>query len=316
MEDVGFAGEEDRFLKEALGRIAYLLKKGDNEVPEPPMRRRKKQPDIGECCQCDDTIKAEDSYFNADGKLYHEGCFACAFCDEAIPSEAKHFFVDGQLLCEADFRDLHNPTCKNPNCGEKIADDEYVKTEVGKYHIECFNCTMCNKPLATVQGNKLKKQNFVIRKKKLFCLEHGVKMDGRICFACTKPILDVNAYETVSRRGQLLDLHTDCFKCKTCGISIENQEEVSYLLKDNEIFCAQHGNRLCTKCQRPIANAEGHNTISGLKYHRHCTPKCLICKKIVSTDVQWKGGKEPVGGYVCVGCTKPEGRASEISHLV
>mmetsp|Transcript_9723 Transcript_9723/g.11079 ORF Transcript_9723/g.11079 Transcript_9723/m.11079 type:complete len:297 (-) Transcript_9723:127-1017(-) len=295
MSDVPMLGDEEKYLREALGRIAYLLNKSGEEKPDLPQRKQQKPKTVGKCENCSKSILDSQPHYNTDDRLYHKDCFNCGVCN--VPISGKHYFLEGTLHCEKDFKKYYQPVCGRSGCQKRIEDDLFVRARTGKYHAECFTCSMCALPLASIDNGKLIQQNFVIRNKKPYCIEHGVQVDGRVCFSCEQPITDTKAYETVSRSGQLLDLHTKCFTCHTCGISIENQEEISYLLKDNKIFCAKHGNRTCNSCSRPIANAKGHTEIAGQKYHPECTPKCTVCNNTVKSNVTHVDG-----GLVCSNC--------------
>lgn len=293
--------ENDRFIRDALGRIAYLLNKDDDEPPPPPLRQKKVQ-NIGVCETCYAPVKETDKHYNADGNLYHENCFRCGFCDELITG--KYFLIEGNLYCETDFVDLHNPLCDDKNCARRI-NEQIVKTDIGNFHVGCFKCSKCGETLGQLDkdGKKLINQRFMTRKNKLFCIKHAVDLDGRYCFLCDKIIFEKNAYETITRRGELLDLHVECFKCDECGIRIDDQDEISYHLdlKKQKVYCAEHGGMICKLCESPIPNAQGFNKINADKYHTYCTPSCVKCHKMISSTCHTS-----TKGLVCNDCVKED----------
>ena len=129
MSGVPMLGDEEKYLREALGRIAYLLNKTGEETPDLPQRRQPKPKTVGKCEYCSEVILASQPHYNADERLYHKDCFKCGVCD--IPIIGKHYFLDDTLHCEKDFKKYYQPICSRADCGKKIEDDLFVRARTG-----------------------------------------------------------------------------------------------------------------------------------------------------------------------------------------
>eukprot|EP01090_Pellita_catalonica_P003808 TRINITY_DN1348_c0_g1_i1.p1 TRINITY_DN1348_c0_g1~~TRINITY_DN1348_c0_g1_i1.p1 ORF type:complete len:924 (-),score=286.60 TRINITY_DN1348_c0_g1_i1:477-3248(-) len=62
----------------------------------------------------------------------------------------------------------------------------------------------------------------------------GIVLQKKQCAACDKTINPVEL-----KRAGTMDLHANCFKCSKCGEKLTTE---TFVCKDEELFCQQHGN--------------------------------------------------------------------------
>lgn len=116
-------------------RLAPLTRKGTGDLPY-----------RGDCKACGLPIKGK-SVSSADGRLtgkYHKPCFVCTTCTQPF-SSAEFYVHDDKPYCELHYHGLNGSLCGG--CGRGI-EGQYVEDEATwKYHIGCFCCLDCGRPL-------------------------------------------------------------------------------------------------------------------------------------------------------------------------
>ncbi|CAF1369966.1 unnamed protein product, partial [Didymodactylos carnosus] len=97
------------------------------------------------CHKCHQAILKECCH--ALDKSWHPDCFVCTNCKKSISTGSFHV-ENGQPYCLEDFRRMFQSKCSN--CDFAIEPgDPYVEVESlnGTYHVECFNCSICQTSL-------------------------------------------------------------------------------------------------------------------------------------------------------------------------
>lgn len=100
---------------------------------------------IVDCGECGVSIPEDASFaINAFGKVWHKECFKCAECGDRVFSFAKFYDNgEGRPKCAVCFKKIA------PSCGActKTIDGEFREGFGNSYHIACFKCSGCNKPI-------------------------------------------------------------------------------------------------------------------------------------------------------------------------
>lgn len=116
----------------------------------PPTRQGSRDPTNlpyrGDCKACGLPIKGK-SVSSADGRLtgkYHKPCFVCTTCSEPFTS-AEFYVLGDKPYCEHHYHKLNGSLCGT--CDRGI-EGQYAEDEAStKYHVNCFCCLDCGRPL-------------------------------------------------------------------------------------------------------------------------------------------------------------------------
>nr|ACI49225.1 hypothetical protein Csp3_JD05.010 [Caenorhabditis angaria] len=111
---------------------------------------------MSECAACARPIL--DRYvFTVLGKCWHQECLRCSDC--AAPMTMTCFSRDGLILCKNDFSRRYGQRCAG--CDGNLDKEELVRRARDKvFHIQCFQCSVCQRLLATgdqlyiLEGNR------------------------------------------------------------------------------------------------------------------------------------------------------------------
>jgi len=90
-----------------------------------------------------------DTVVHAMGKAFHPACFACATCHENL-GQKEYFILDDQPLCRHDYQLARGLICAK--CRKFIDDPQFTVIDDLKYHVQCFDCTVCMQPILKGQG--------------------------------------------------------------------------------------------------------------------------------------------------------------------
>ncbi|CAF0813109.1 unnamed protein product [Adineta steineri] len=113
------------------------------------------------CAKCSQAILKE--CVHALEKTWHPECFTCTACKKSIGTGSFHV-EEGEPYCIEDYRRMFQAKCTS--CDFPIEPgDKYLEAMGGTYHVECFNCSMC-------QVN-LNGQPFVVKNDRPYCRLHG-----------------------------------------------------------------------------------------------------------------------------------------------
>uniref|UniRef100_A0A1I8EMJ3 LIM zinc-binding domain-containing protein n=1 Tax=Wuchereria bancrofti TaxID=6293 RepID=A0A1I8EMJ3_WUCBA len=97
------------------------------------------------CAGCNNAIL--DRYvFHVLEKAWHASCIQCADCKELLSETC--FTRDGLILCRKDFARRYGTRCAGCNMG--LDRNDLVRRARDKiFHVQCFQCTVCQKKLDT-----------------------------------------------------------------------------------------------------------------------------------------------------------------------
>jgi uncharacterized membrane protein YgcG len=78
---------------------------------------------------------------------WHAKCLKCSECGQYLDENCTCFVRNGKLFCKNDYLRLFSKKCFKCNDGFK-KNDFVMRANNRIYHVDCFRCYMCNKPLA------------------------------------------------------------------------------------------------------------------------------------------------------------------------
>lgn len=102
-------------------------------------------PLVVNCAGCERPIN--DQYlYNVLDRAWHQSCIQCSDCKTSLND--KCFSRDGKLYCKDDFFRRYGPRCAG--CHTGICPSDLVRRARDKvYHLNCFTCYICRKPIGT-----------------------------------------------------------------------------------------------------------------------------------------------------------------------
>lgn len=170
------------------------------------------------CVQCEKPIVENRVTF--EGKNFHDNCLVCWYCKAPLSQKGPNIArKDEKIFCRNDFMRLYGKRCAA--CG-KFIEKKVLNANEETYHLECFVCSVCSKPLTkyvNVNGH-------------LRCSEHTNTPTTKFqCGACNKTI------ETDVVLSLGMKFHSKCFKCATCGRRLEKAD--AKLRDDNSLGCLE-----------------------------------------------------------------------------
>uniref|UniRef100_A0A8C1WE79 Insulin gene enhancer protein ISL-1 n=1 Tax=Cyprinus carpio TaxID=7962 RepID=A0A8C1WE79_CYPCA len=109
---------------------------------------------------------------------WHAQCLKCAECQQSLDESCTCFFRDGKTFCKDHYSRLCTSKCAK--CHKAFISKEYVmRTRANIYHVQCFRCEGCNRPL--VPGDE-----YVLQDGQLLCTDHHEK---RLLIHPVKPLI-------------------------------------------------------------------------------------------------------------------------------
>jgi hypothetical protein len=163
------------------------------------------------CTKCRSPIPDHEVYHDHNGQ-FHRRCFCCAGCSTPLDPDNCGFH-GRQLMCP----DCH-PAPKCDGCG-KILEQGHIAVLTRHYHIECFLCSKCEEPFASVT-----EAIAVAADGKPIC----ASCSAILCEVCQKPILE----KVLQSQGA--SFHPDCFRCCSCREPMRG----NYGMVDEVAYCA------------------------------------------------------------------------------
>lgn len=180
-------------------------------------------------------------YEVAEGKEYHTECFVCCFCQKKF--ENGVYSIEGGRPCHAKCADdCLKPDRQTENtkaqeerdtCAEcektippgvemlTMKDPKDARVILRRYHVACFKCTDCGKPI----GQK----KYALTHGQAVHLEcmHGAQQTTGKAEEFTEGLKCTHCGELI--RGQKKEVpdfgafHLTCFKCVKCGLGITKE---------------------------------------------------------------------------------------------
>ena len=245
------------------------------------------------CEKCSDPISG--SFVRAMDTKWHADCFSCATC--SVPLSETFYMHEDKPFCREHFIDASAEKCYE--CGEIINEEFVFGINDRKFHVGCFKCHTCSKPL----------EQYFTKNDCAFCLQDFLKQFGEDCAKCGEKISGaMHAVEGVpSAEG--LKWHTDCFTCCVCSKHLDDEvfyhEGFLYCREDLYNTFASH----CKACGKPI---EGPcvNAMDNV-WHPECF-RCRECNVLLEGSFMMKGDVPycrndfmNLFADKCFGCKKP-----------
>lgn len=152
----------------------------------------------------------------------------CASCDMKVDDGRWIQMDGGNILCERCWKNMYLPKCRRCNLPiEKQAVSSSDGQLKGKYHRDCFNCHICQKPFPD--------KEFYVFDGKPLCAYHYHEANDSLCAAvsCGEPIEGPCAVTHGGKR-----YHPDHLLCEFengCGEQLAEYWEV-----DGQMLCEKH----------------------------------------------------------------------------
>jgi paxillin len=209
------------------------------------------------CFGCHQLIDGQ--VINALGYLWHPDHFVCFHCKRMIGTSI-FYEKDNRPYCEDDYLDLFSPKCGS--CEKPILDKMLTALDKS-WHINCFTCCSCSKPLND--------ESFLEINSKAYCKSCYENELAPKCKRCDGAIVEnfisaLNSY-----------WHPNCFVCTECSVPFNSSSFYEHL---NMPYCEMHYHTqrgsVCATCQQPINGR--CVTAMNKKFHTdHFT--CSFCQK-------------------------------------
>ncbi|KAF7294820.1 hypothetical protein MIND_01019900 [Mycena indigotica] len=154
----------------------------------------------------------------------------CLRCEKTIEDGKWVAMDEGGVLCERCWKNLYLPKCRRCNLPiEKQAVSSSDGQLKGKYHRECFNCHVCNKPFPD--------KTFYVHDHKPMCAYHYHEANDSLCAAgtCGAPIEGPCA---VSHAGDRY--HPEHMLCEYPGAAGCRERLAEYWEVDGRMLCERH----------------------------------------------------------------------------
>uniref|UniRef100_A0A6B2G3A0 PDZ and LIM domain protein Zasp (Trinotate prediction) n=1 Tax=Myxobolus squamalis TaxID=59785 RepID=A0A6B2G3A0_MYXSQ len=156
-------------------------------------------------------------------------------------------------------------------CKQMIGTNNYIKIGDRVWHGDHFECSICNKNLASI--------GFFEDKDRILCKECFGDIVSPKCGECGKPCIE--KYVTASARSY----HIECFTCKNCHAELNGKP---FNLHNSHPHCMDCISNIlsikCFKCDKPILPNNEYVESMNKQYHSSCF-RCSIC----SADLSGQG---------------------------
>lgn len=120
------------------------------------------------CYGCRDLI-TDRHLLRVNDRHWHIHCLRCSICQTALDRDSSCYIKDGSVFCKNE--EFNKTDCAT--CGKTIRGEDWVrKARDLIYHVACFYCDTCDKPLSTGE-------QFGLQGKRLLCKKHFIEsIDG------------------------------------------------------------------------------------------------------------------------------------------
>ena len=216
------------------------------------------------CSHCDEGFEEKEKLVNTNGEILHQRCFVCAQCFKPFDKTEIYYEFGGRKYCEHDFQVLFAPCCGK--CRQFII-GRVIKALNNSWHPNCFNCQLCQRPLAD--------QGFIKNNGRALChdcnvLEKAAAVGRYVCQKC-KDFIDE---QPLKIKGE--PYHAYHFNCRNCGVELRSDarqvKEDLYCIKCHD----KMGIPICGACRRPIEE----RIVTALGKHFHVDHfVCARCER-------------------------------------
>ncbi|TSK87398.1 PDZ and LIM domain protein 7 [Bagarius yarrelli] len=171
------------------------------------------------CAACNKIIRGR--YVVALGRSWHPEEFTCCQC-QVVLDEGGFFEEKGSVYCTKCYDNRYAPNCAK--C-KKIIAGEIMHALKMTYHVQCFVCAACKRPI--------RNQAFYMEEGEPYCERDYEKMFGTKCHGCDFKI------DAGDRFLEALGYswHDTCFVCALCHINLEGK---TFYSKKDKPLCKGH----------------------------------------------------------------------------
>lgn len=134
------------------GLLYNTLPMAQSFLSEPPL-----------CTNCGKKI-TEKYLLKVNNLCWHVRCLSCSVCHTPLGRHMSCYFKDKDILCKMDYFRKYGTRCSR--CSRNISCNDWVRRARGNtYHVACFCCTSCKRPLSTGE-------EFGLLDNRVYCQEH------------------------------------------------------------------------------------------------------------------------------------------------
>ncbi|XP_055949010.1 LIM/homeobox protein Lhx2-like [Argiope bruennichi] len=159
------------------------------------------------CAGCGGGI-SDRYYLLAVDRQWHASCLTCCQCKVQLDSELTCFSRDGRIYCKEDYYRMFSVK-RCTRCHLSISPNELVmRAREHVYHLHCFTCATCNKPLT-------KGDYFGLREDVIYCRTHyEMLLQYERPYICAQQCLKEEEVNNNGNAGN--GLHSACEKPGRC----------------------------------------------------------------------------------------------------
>ncbi|KAL8593640.1 hypothetical protein ACOMHN_064238 [Nucella lapillus] len=144
-----------RYLSES-GKISPS--KADEMAVEAQPTSKKRR--VSVCVGCGSQILDQYIMRVAPDLEWHADCLKCADCEQYLDETCTCYVRDGKTYCKRDYLRLFGTKCSG--CLQCFGTTEFVMRAKNKvFHVDCFRCIVCNKPLTPGEEFALREDRFL-----------------------------------------------------------------------------------------------------------------------------------------------------------
>jgi len=226
---------------------------------------------------------------------FHQECFGCTTC--GCPLSETFYIHEESPYCRDHFLDVSADRCRS--CTKVIEQEFVFGINEWKYHVGCFKCEVCAKPL----------EQYFVKDDKAFCLEDFLTQFGEDCAKCgTKISGAMHAVDGVAA-AEGLKWHTECFTCCVCAKLLEDE----VFFHEGLLYCRDDlYNTFASRCKACGETIEGP-CVNAMDNVWH--PQCFKCREcgillegsfMMKDDVPYcKADFMKLFAEKCYGCKQP-----------
>lgn len=250
-------------------------------------------PDCFACGRCSKPISGP--FVRAMDAKFHQECFGCTTC--GCPLSETFYIHEESPYCRDHFLDVSADRCRS--CTKVIEQEFVFGINEWKYHVGCFKCEVCAKPL----------EQYFVKDDKAFCLEDFLSQFGEDCAKCgTKISGAMHAVDGVAA-AEGLKWHTECFTCCVCAKHLEDE----VFFHEGLLYCRDDlYNTFASRCKACGETIEGP-CVNAMDNVWH--PQCFKCREcgillegsfMMKDDVPYcKADFMKLFAEKCYGCKQP-----------
>ena len=239
------------------------------------------------CFSCDKcSAPISGPFVRAMDAKYHERCFGCASC--GTPLTETFYVHESAAYCRAHFLEASADRCRR--CSATIDREFVFGMHDWKYHVGCFRCEVCEKPLEQYfvkvrrthslthalthsPTHSLTHSRTHAQDEKAFCLEDYLTQFGEDCASCGEKISGaMHAVDGVAA-AEGLKWHTECFACCVCAKRLEDE----VFFHEGLLYCREDlYNTFASRCKACGETIEGP-CVNAMDNVWH--PQCFKCRE-------------------------------------